>query len=175
MEKSPIAMCVASEDPDLQKKTKHLSNESEELSMYDVEEIFDSSVLELNFVNQMKESMSIILPTNDVYEKVKRRRERSGDLGAISNYNIFFPCEENDEKNEVTLTVKIPKSIHECLKKISYFSGKSMKECIIYMINNETLSLSDFLLVDRFDVDPGWYEIDMDIAANYFEITYRMR
>ena len=157
--KKTIALIIRSESMEKLVNIQNCHNESEALRALEIEEIEDWFVFDNASVNNLKRSKSVMLPKQEVFSKIKKRREKSADLASLSYYNVFFPYYENDNQDEVSLTMKIPKSIHSCLKKISYFSGKSMKEIITSAIAYENFELNKFLLEEEFDVDPNWYDL----------------
>ncbi len=110
-----------------------------------------------------------IFPTQEIWERVKERRYADGDDEAILYYSAQFPSSE-DVDDEVSVTFKIPKDIYNELKKITYFSGcDTMKSVIVEMIFGKCVELNAFLIDNKFNVDPGMWEISGPNFSYYQE------
>ena len=103
---------------------------------------------------------AIVVPTQAVYEQIEWRRKKTKDEDALAYYKATHPTSEDEYSDDyVSVTVKIPKNIQECLKKISYFSGLSIKECITALISKENMRLNEYIVENKFNIDPDWFDI----------------
>lgn len=112
-------------------------------------------------VDAMRHYSAIVVPTQAVYEQVEWRRKKTKDEDALAYYKATHPTSDDEYGDDyVSVTVKIPKKIQECLKKISYFSGLSIKECITALISKENMRLNEYMIENKFNIDPDWFDID---------------
>lgn len=104
---------------------------------------------------------AIVVPTQAVYEQIEWRRNKTKDEDALAYYKATHPTSDDEFGDDyVSVTVKIPKNIQECLKKISYFSGLSIKDCITALISKENMRLNEYMVENKFNIDPDWFDID---------------
>ncbi len=168
MEKQARARAVYFEDwsEEGMKLLNELTPDSEDFEKLPMENI---EKFEKRLVSDGQEGLMKVFPTQEMWERIKERRFADGDEEALSYYSASFSSPD-DMDDEVSVTFKIPKSIYFELKKMTYFSGcDTMKSLIVEILFGKSVELSEFLINNKFNVDPGMWELSSSDCSYYHD------